>query len=391
MRTSVAKDSRGYRLFAVHPLRGRVSLRLQSLGISSKPQAEGFRQVIQSLVAQRTAGVSLDERSLRVVQGFHPRLRQFLQQVDLLPHCHRSMRVHEYVSAFRSRKAAIVAPSTMKVVGRTLDRAIRFFKPDELLASVDADRAIQFRQWLIPQRGKQNPMLAEATIRKTCGILSEVFSAAVKERLIAENPFNTAGIKKVVRPNRSREYFVSREEAQRLLDACEGTEERLMVGLARFAGLRMPSEICDLRWSDFDSATRVLAIRSPKTAHHKSGGLRRVPVFPVLMRLLEEHRAIAGDLEYVLPQLRHYPSLSTRMRRVIRQSGITDYPRALHNLRLSCISDWVIAERRDLVTVAEWSGHSIQIMTQHYLRQINADSASRAAMEAAGVGGAAVG
>lgn len=48
-------------------------------------------------------------------------------------------------------------------------------------------------------------------------------------------------------------------------------------------------------------------------------------------------------------------------------------------------------ERRDLVTVSEWAGHTIQIMSQHYLRQINADSASRAAREAASGGGAGVG
>jgi integrase len=268
---------------------------------------------------------------------------------------------------------------------------MRFFQPDELLASVTADRAIQFRQWLVPQRGKQNPVLAEATIRKTCGIMSELFAAALRERLVIENPFNTAGIKKAVRPNRAREYFVSLDEAQRLLDACVGSEERLMVGLARFAGLRMPSEIRDLRWSDFDAAGRTLTIRSPKTAHHKAGGVRRVPVFPLLMRLLEAHRVSAGDSEYLMPTLRGYSALSVRMRRVIRHSGITDYPRAMHNLRLSCISEWVVAERRDLVTVSEWAGHTIQIMSQHYLRQINADSASRAALEAASVGGAEVG
>ena len=164
-----------------------------------------------------------------------------------------------------------------------------------------------------------------------------------------------------------------------------------MVGLARFAGLRMPSEIRDLRWSDFDAAGRTLTIRSPKTAHHKAGGVRRVPVFPLLMRLLEEHRVSAGDSEYLMPTLRCYSALSVRMRRVIRHSGITDYPRAMHNLRLSCISEWVVAERRDLVTVSEWAGHTIQIMSQHYLRQINADSASRAALDAASVGGAEVG
>ena len=48
-------------------------------------------------------------------------------------------------------------------------------------------------------------------------------------------------------------------------------------------------------------------------------------------------------------------------------------------------------ERRDLVTESEWAGHTIQIMSQRSLRQVNADSASRAAREAASVGGAGVG
>jgi len=153
----------------------------------------------------------------------------------------------------------------------------------------------------------------------------------------------------------------------------------------------MPSEVRDLRWSNFDTAARTLTIRSPKTAHDKTGGVRRVPVFPLLMGLLEEHRVAARESEYVLATLRGYPTLSVRMRRIIRKSGITDYPRAMHNLRLSCISEWVVGERRDLVTVSEWAGHTIQTMSQHYLRQINADSSSRAALESASISGAGMG
>jgi integrase len=164
-----------------------------------------------------------------------------------------------------------------------------------------------------------------------------------------------------------------------------------MVGLARFAGLRTPSEIADLRWSDFDSVNRTLRIRSPKTAHHADGGIRKVPVFPILMDLLADQRVNSDQIEYLLPTLRRYPSLSTRMRRIIKDAGIHQYPRALHNLRLSCISEWVLVDRRDLVTVAEWAGHTIQIMTRHYLKQIHADSASQAALQAAGIGGAEVG
>jgi integrase len=390
MMFSLNKDSGGYRLFVTRADGSRASLRLLSLGIHGRREAEELRRTLHALVAMRCAAVPLDDAIQAQIGSFSPRLRSFLEDTEFLPRTVRQPTLHEYMATFTKRKAVAVKVSTMRVFGRTIQRGMEFFTPEETLATVTADRAVEFRKWLSQTSGRRRRPLAEATIRKTCAIMSEVFTAATREGLIRENPFLVARIKKCVQPNRSREYFVTREETARLLASCMDSEERLMVGLARFAGLRMPSEIVSLRWTDFDLGARTLIIRSPKTAHHSNGGIRKVPVFPIVFRLLQEKLADSPDSEYLLPALRLHPSLSTRMRRVIRESGITDYPRAMHNLRLSCISEWVLADRRDLVTVAEWAGHSIQVMTAHYLKQINADSASKAALEAAAPSGAGV-
>jgi integrase len=391
MHFSINKDSRGFRLFVTHTDGRRKSLRLGGMGVAGKREVDGLRQLLSALVAWKSAAVPLPESSQAVIAGLHPRLRSFLLDSALLSLPKGDPTVGEWLDVFLERKCGLVKSSTMRVYGRTCKQARHFFRPTERIGAVDGDRALEFRKWLMQPRGKRGRVLAEATIRKTCAIMSEAFGCALKAGLIRQNPFLTAGIKKTVQPNRSREYFVSREEAGRLLAACESTEERLMVGLARFAGLRTPSEIADLRWSDFDSVNRTLRIRSPKTAHHADGGIRKVPVFPILMDLLADQRVNSDQIEYLLPTLRRYPSLSTRMRRIIKDAGIHQYPRALHNLRLSCISEWVLVDRRDLVTVAEWAGHTIQIMTRHYLKQIHADSASQAALQAAGIGGAEVG
>ena len=391
---SLSKDSRGYRLYVTQPDGCRKSLRLTSFGVVSRRQADILHRNLCELVAWKHAGVALDESLTSCIGSVDPRLRSFLEESGLLPPASPSGTVHAYMAAFRDRKAMSVKASTMRVFGRTIKHASGFFSPGESMSDVTPERVLAFRRWLMLPNERHGRILSEATIRKTCAIVSEVFTAAVRDGLIRENPFIVARIKKCVQPNRSREHFVSREDTDRLLECCRCLEERMMVGLARFAGLRMPSEVMQLRWSDHDEIGRTILIRSPKTAHHAHGGIRRVPVFPDLHAILREGRnAISMESEFVLPTLRLYQSLSTRMRRIIRSAGITDYPRAMHNLRLSCISEWVVAQRRDLVTVSEWAGHSIQMMTAHYLKQINADSASRAALQAAqsGVDGASVG
>ena len=56
--------------------------------------------------------------------------------------------------------------------------------------------------------------------------------------------------------------------------------------LARFGGLRTPSEMLLLRWADVDWERGRLLIRSPKTEHHEGKDSRLVPIFPEPVRSL---------------------------------------------------------------------------------------------------------
>jgi integrase len=83
--------------------------------------------------------------------------------------------------------------------------------------------------------------LGENTVRRTCGRAKQFFKAAQRKRLIVENPFgDMRGVG--VQPNRARDYFVTRAEAERVLEACPDAQWRLIFALARFGGLRTPSE-----------------------------------------------------------------------------------------------------------------------------------------------------
>ena len=55
-----------------------------------------------------------------------------------------------------------------------------------------------------------------------------------------------------VTANRDRDYFVTLDEAKRVLDACPDAQWRLVFALSRFGGLRCPSEHSLLKWEDVD-------------------------------------------------------------------------------------------------------------------------------------------
>ena len=73
-----------------------------------------------------------------------------------------------------------------------------------------------------------------------------------------------------------RERHVTPEETDDLLEACPSTQWRAVVGLARLAGLRVPSETHGLRWGDIDFARGRMTVRSPKTERYK-GHEQRLP------------------------------------------------------------------------------------------------------------------
>jgi integrase len=369
----IYKDGKSFRLQVTGRDGKRRVLRLRSFGIRTKRDAASFAVRVESLLVIRDRALVPDERTLADIRGLHPRLRTFLGGAGLIPREAEERTVHQCLDAFLEAQRGQCKESTMLVLYRSVKHAKAFFPADKELQAVTISDALAFSNWLKTRRGKQSPQLAEATVRKTCSIISQAFRFALRSGWIRSNAFVDSGVKKSVPPNRSRMDNVSLNETERLLAACASREERLMVGFARFAALRMPSEIADLRWSDFKDDFKIVTIRASKT-----GTTRSVPVMRRLRALLLEEAVPTDTSEFVFPRLRQYPSLSTAMRRIIRRSGIKNYARALYALRGSCITDWT-KKFPSIAGVASWAGHTIPVMTRYYIRNQSDDSALLAA------------
>ncbi len=125
------------------------------------------------------------------------------------------------------------------------------------------------------------------------------------------------------------------EVADKVLAACPDNEWRLIFALARFGGLRTPSETLLLRWADVDWELCRLLIRSPKTEHHDGKDSRLVPIFSELRPHLEAawDQAVDGA-EFVINRYRDgNANLRTQLQRIIAKAGLTSWPKLFQNLR----------------------------------------------------------
>ena len=98
----------------------------------------------------------------------------------------------------------------------------------------------------------------------------------------------------------------------------------------------MPSEALALRWQDVNWEQGVLHVHARKTAHHKHGGERMVPIFPEVLPLLREvwEQAPEGAV-HVIEHHRNHPNLGVMLSRIVRQAGLTPWAKIWHNMRAS--------------------------------------------------------
>src|SRR5262249_41890503 len=111
------------------------------------------------------------------------------------------------------------------------------------------------------------------------GHARQVLEDAVRQGHLPANPWRH--LRQRQGDPAERRAYVPVADAQRVLDHCPNVWWRLLVALARVAGVRTPREPFSLTWCDVDWERGRLTIASPKTA--ASGKAHRiVPLFPLL-------------------------------------------------------------------------------------------------------------
>ena len=222
---------------------------------------------------------------------------------------------------------------------------------------------------------------SQSTIFKHVQRARSYIGIAVKKRLLDQNPFDDVKARDIA----ADLYFVTREEAEKVLRACPNNQWRLIFAFARFGGVRMPSELNGLTWQDVIWDQNKIRIMSPKTKRYHGKDERFIPIFPELRSLLDMGFEQAIDQEqYVITATRKGTVLNAeyirkRMRYLIVCAGVTPWQKLFQ----SCRSSRQTELEADYPThvVCKWLGNSPKVAQKHYLKVTQADfeKASQAA------------
>lgn len=349
----------------------RKTLRLGKVPMKT---AEGIKMRVEHLLAHRITKHSLDRSTAQWLTEIEPDLLKRLTGVGLIDQ-RESTRVEDYCEAYFKIRESDTKENTRKKYRNALTYIYEFFTRDKLLKDITPGDCDEWRAWLV---GKG---LAENTVRKHCAVAKVFFNNAVRKKLIEENPFQD--LKATSIPNKSREHFITAEETEKVLLACPDAEWRLIVALARYGGLRTPSEHYALRWEDINWVDERFYVSSPKTERYEGKEGRMVPLFPQLRPYLEDCRELAeDDAEYVIVNHRHGScNLRTAMQKIVKRAGLNQWPRLFQNLRSSRETE-LLGEGFQLQTVVAWLGHNPTVALKNYL-QVREDDYKKATQKQA--------
>lgn len=362
---SISNDPNGRRRIQFFDAVGnRKAIRLGKVSMRS---AESFKVRVEDLVSAVTTQHAPSDATSRWLMTLKPEMYDKLAKAGLV-----KKRGDTTLGAFAQEYIdgrADIKPGTRINLERIRRYLIEYFGADRQLSAVNAGEAEGFRQYLFAKHKSDN------TVRRAIGRSRQFWNAAKKRDLVHENPFD--GMAASVRANPERFFYVTREIADNVINACPDAQWKLIFVLARYGGLRCPSEVLAIKWTDVNWEHNRIRVPSPKTEHHEGGASRMIPLFPELRPHLLEvfERAEPGDTHVITRYRDANANLRTQLNRIINRAGLEPWPKLFQNLRSTRETE--LAETFPMHVVCKWIGNSQPVAAEHYL-QLTDDHFNRA-------------
>jgi len=326
-----------------------------NLGKVAKKTAERFESHIDTLIHERRCNLPLSRDVSKWLAGLDDCLYAPLTECGLAEPRERAGSLQFFIDKYIASRTD-VSECRIGKFENTRDRLTKFFGEVSLQKVTPGD-ADDYARWLLTQ-------VAPTTAHKECQIATQFFRMAYRKGLIERNPFEGVTVGQAT--NDSRRVFVAREAIERVLEACPDWQWRLVVALARYGGLRCPSEIAPLKWSDIDWYAQRFTVTSPKTKRYGKAS-RLVPLYPELRPFFEEARAQnnAGET-WVLPMLQGRPrNLRPVLCNIIQRAGVEPWPKLYQNCRSSRQTE--LEQQFPTYVVCNWMGNTPTVAQKHYL------------------------
>lgn len=221
---------------------------------------------------------------------------------------------------------------------------------------------------------------------KNIKTVKQFFRHAVKLEWIRKNPFE--GLKGTNVTSTDRFFTVTTEMFSQVLDHCRNSQERLILVLGRYGGLRIPQELQFMEWGDFHVTEGFFVVKTPKKekkANQDRGiftdyATRRVPLFPEVEEAFQEYFEDfpAGGPRFLFSNSHLLPAqfrvivttqgLTSRLKKIVRQAGISLWPKPFQNLRSTRETELINYFGFPIQEVTKWLGNSPAVAVKHYIQ-----------------------
>ncbi len=293
----------------------------------------------------------------------------------------QSMTLAKWCDTYIAERKDVKANTTL-IYEKTKDCLLAYFGKSKRLRDIRPEDAKRWRIWLATEgnrRDKNRKTMADASVRQRTAKVKLFFNEALERGLVDSNPF--AKLPSTSTPNRKRQVFVSAESIELCIAAAPDCQWRTIIALARYGGLRCPSELLRLKWDDVNLPEGRMTIHAIKTEHHADSGVRVCPIFPELRPYLEAawwDDAKDGAV-YVITRYRsNSANMRTTFERIIKLAGLVPWPKLFQNLRASRETE--LMAKYPAKDVSSWIGNSVAVAMESYAMPL-VESFQRAIVE----------
>lgn len=371
---SIATEANGRRRVQFFAADGsRQTVRLGPVSIKQAQQVRGH---VEALLAARITG-HIDAPTASWLAGIDDRLHARLVKVGLVsPRI--STTLAQWLETFIESRRPAMKPRALNALQGTCDKLLAHIGGETPMRSITPEHGTAWRDAIAATPSVRTIGLSRASLRSQCGNAKTILNAAVRAKVISENPF--LHLASGATPS-SYTRYITPDEIARMIDNSPTAEWKLLFGLARYAGLRVPSETHLLTLRDIDWERGRLTVRSPKTEHHAGHEQRLVPIVPKLAEILLARQEEMAGGESALVSITGQGGMALKIKRIAAAAGVDIWRRFWQTLRASCEKEW--AMQFPQFAVSKWIGHSILVSGKHYANAVPDELFDRAAQNAA--------
>jgi hypothetical protein len=241
--------------------------------------AEQVKKMVETLIYYRDNGILMPEKAVaQWLNNASTEIREKLAQAGLI--AVTKLRTCQELWDTCLKHKTNVKDSTMTTYRDCQRVFFKTFSPAEPIDDITVERLLDWKTAMLAA-------YKEASVAAQISAARMVFDWAVEMEWLSKNP-----VKKIPKGsyvNQENDRTISMEDYAKMLDACPNQDWRTIIALARIGGLRCPSELRRLRWSDINWAENRFLVRASKTERYARHRERVVPLFPVLRAELDRH------------------------------------------------------------------------------------------------------